>query len=78
MIGQPMKRMWWNSNASLTNRGICSVIVAGFQFGHLGDLNNIEIFGGFVPPVITFYLLQEDGVSRIILENGTGFLELEH
>ncbi len=25
----------------------------------------------------TFYLLQEDGLSRIILEDGSGFLQLE-
>lgn len=29
-------------------------------------------------PPVTFYLLQEDGVSKIILEDGTGFLVLEH
>lgn len=27
--------------------------------------------------VNAFYLLQEDGVSRIILEDGSGFLKLE-
>ena len=78
MIGQPMKRMWWNFDVFLTNRGICSVITCGWTFGHQGDLDSVEVFGGAPPPVVTFYLLQEDGVSKIILENGTGFLELEH
>jgi hypothetical protein len=30
------------------------------------------------PPPVTFYLLQEDGGSRIILEGGSGLLVLEH
>jgi hypothetical protein len=39
-----------------------------------GDV--IATTGGVI--VVTFYLLQEDGVSRIILEDGSGLLVLEH
>ncbi len=34
------------------------------------------ITGTVIPPV-TYYLLQEDGSSRFILEDGTGFVRLE-
>ena len=44
-------------------------------FGHLGDLTEQE--GGNVPPPVLSYLLLESG-GHIILENGSGFLALEH
>lgn len=33
--------------------------------------------GAVAPPVVASYLLQEDNTSRITLEDGSGFLELE-
>ena len=37
----------------------------------------IRCFNPF-PVVATGYLLQEDGVSKIILEDGSGFIKLEN
>ena len=48
------------------------------HFAHLGNIwPDPEEAGGSGPPPLLSYLLQEDGIGKIILEDGSGFLAVE-
>lgn len=74
----PLPQSWFNPGITVVpTPPVVTQLHYRQPFGFMGVFT-IYDSGAGPPPPVTFYLLQEDGSSRIILENASGLLELEH